>query len=603
MPTFALIVAVWVALNILAAWKLKGIFYRVHIAFWVILITLEKALRPSAHSDDYVIIAILNILASMESGFHPRNYSEPRGQRGIFPFIRDISIQAGVGLHQLFENIYKRELGHYPVFCYIAGNDAILVRDASQIKQILDIEMEPVARAKLVYPLRRTLGINLVTALPHEAIPMRNRTLPYLTGQKLRDYEANSMRPIMDTVMVPTWRQYAAEKRPLNIWDSMLEYSSLIVFMSFLGLRENEISRHIHENLNKMFGLVRKLMLSAQPLPLWVPTPSNLDFKKRMSVVREFIRPFIQKQWNVDTMLGSMIRNYTTRSQRRTFSEWIQFQNKGLYNGLSSFEPTTAEAFSSAMKEANIYRQAQALCRTLESDKLILGINKQLLTECFLIEGGTVDEESVYQEIISNLIGGSETTIVFMTFACYHLATNPQVQEDLRDYLRSNEKCSLEELISIKNGYFANFLDEVLRLSPPGVVHNHPIEGSLELKQSDMALGCTIPEGCTPWMSIVKVHRDYAFWGRSGGSGDSLAMKFDPNRHLQKPIAGSYFPFGIGGRSCPGNWYAKREAAVAIAAMVSNFRVLPADPNYKLVCEYDTTMRPKRPFLVSLTSL
>lgn len=121
--------------------------------------------------------------------------------------------------------------------------------------------------------------------------------------------------------------------------------------------------------------------------------------------------------------------------------------------------------------------------------------------------------------------------------------------------------------------YLRRCLDEGLRLWPtaPGFARG---------PREDTVIGGKWPMRKDDWAIVLipQVHRDPSVWGE-----DSL--EYNPDRFLPQEIkkrpAHSYFPFGVGERSCIGRQFALHEAVLVLARLVHRYTMTP-DPSYEL---------------------
>ena len=278
------------------------------------------------------------------------------------------------------------------------------------------------------------------------------------------------------------------------------------------------------------------------------------------------------------------IRIYFEQHQRDALlGEYIYDNSRG-----GKIKQSFVDLFDRLQMDMGIYSFTKALLAKFKNVTFDRNSRElQAAVETFLCEGGTVRLEHVREEIIGNAIGGSETTIIFMNFACYYLAKNPDCQNKLRTELKSG--VPLEEV-----KYFDWVLSETLRLASPAFVNSRELNGDVELSGDTM-----ISSKLIPWVCQFYMHRESEFW--------SDPEKFDPERWAKSPVPGSYFPFGMGKRRCVGEFYAIREATVSLAHMISKFEIRNADPNYKLEkpedFNPDLTLRAKRPIMLVLKKI
>lgn len=184
--------------------------------------------------------------------------------------------------------------------------------------------------------------------------------------------------------------------------------------------------------------------------------------------------------------------------------------------------------------------------------------------------GGFTDEELVNQ-MMTFLLAGHETTAAALMWAIYILAKHPNIQQRLRDEVRSRLP-SLDEEVTAADidgcSYLHAVCSEVLRIWPP-------VPLTLRVAEVDTSLnGQFVPKGTyvvlAPWATNVSTH----LWGAD-------AMDFKPERWLDangkadnSGGANSNFPFLTflhGPRSCIGQRFAQAEFACLLAAWVGRF--------------------------------
>ena len=108
--------------------------------------------------------------------------------------------------------------------------------------------------------------------------------------------------------------------------------------------------------------------------------------------------------------------------------------------------------------------------------------------------------------------------------------------------------------------YLDQVCSEVLRLYAPAWAGSRRVLAPARLG------GYAIPAGSLVMFSPYLTHRHPAFWDHP--------ERFDPGRFGQEPPApGSYFPFGMGPRSCVGRHLALIELKLLLASILSSVRL------------------------------
>ena len=153
-----------------------------------------------------------------------------------------------------------------------------------------------------------------------------------------------------------------------------------------------------------------------------------------------------------------------------------------------------------------------------------------------------IDLNDLYDEAITMLLVGYETTAFALEWAVYYLSINKDWQD----------KISKEEDIDA-------FINEVLRMSPP-------IWNESRVAMEDVEIdGTLIPTGTHVMLTSLAVHRNKDVFE----DPDTFKPErwFD-NRDLSK---GEYFPFLFGKRQCIGKEFALMEMRVMLTKIAKKF--------------------------------
>ena len=143
--------------------------------------------------------------------------------------------------------------------------------------------------------------------------------------------------------------------------------------------------------------------------------------------------------------------------------------------------------------------------------------------------------------------------------ALYRIAKHPKIRKALYKEIDQIEQRDYTEFISYKNiPYLDSFIKEVLRLDSSISIYGRDTTQTVNLR------GYNIPRGSLVLLSQYGAHRLEKSW-KNPESFDPL--RFHPEykdshhpkgkRHLR-----SYFPFGVGQRSCIGRNLAEQEVKI-----------------------------------------
>jgi cytochrome P450 len=191
--------------------------------------------------------------------------------------------------------------------------------------------------------------------------------------------------------------------------------------------------------------------------------------------------------------------------------------------------------------------------------------------------------QAIREELIAFLIGGSETTISFLTWLCYHLIQNPRIQHKLHEEIDAVGKINFESMSKMQ--YLQACLDETLRLhSPAG------FSCFCALTKTYIG-GVYIPKGSLVFMSQEINHKTVKFWSDS--------LDFVPERWFEER-QGAFHPFGGGATSCIGKKFSYQEAKLLTVMLLQNFNLRQADSK-RLKSDRKVTIRPDGALFAFLT--
>jgi len=184
-----------------------------------------------------------------------------------------------------------------------------------------------------------------------------------------------------------------------------------------------------------------------------------------------------------------------------------------------------------------------------------------------LIATGRFNPTELVDQVCMLFLAGHETSASSLAMTLYLLSIHPAVQEQLRaevdPLLREAPEGipSLEQLRQLK--LTRAVFEEALRLYPPlpFLVREAQHDTSLAGQRCPFHTMVSI----SPWV----VHRHHRYWREP--------ERFDPQRFLAERSslpAGSYLPFGMGPRICPGAAFAMQEATMLLAALVHRYRIV-----------------------------
>ena len=163
-------------------------------------------------------------------------------------------------------------------------------------------------------------------------------------------------------------------------------------------------------------------------------------------------------------------------------------------------------------------------------------------------------------QVATMILAGHETTATALFWALYLLALDPDTQERVAAEAKAATTNSALDLDKLK--FTRAVIDETMRLYPPAFLIARAAAGPDTLAGEAVVKNDVIL--IAPWL----LHRHEKLWDRPEA--------FMPERFLPgapPPDRYAYLPFGVGARVCIGAHFALVEATLALAKLVSTFRI------------------------------
>jgi cytochrome P450 len=199
--------------------------------------------------------------------------------------------------------------------------------------------------------------------------------------------------------------------------------------------------------------------------------------------------------------------------------------------------------------------------------------------------GAGMTDKQLRDEIFTLFTAGHETTANALTFTWYLLGRHPHAQAKLHeevDRVLAGRAPSADDVEDLP--YARAVLSESMRLYPPAWIVTRQAKHDVEVG------GLRVPAGQVIMMSQWVTHHDERWWPQPEA--------FKPERWLTEPAVErpryAYFPFGGGARSCIGEFFARMEATLIIAAVARRWRMDLVDAKEPAL-QPTITLRPKGP--------
>ncbi len=179
-------------------------------------------------------------------------------------------------------------------------------------------------------------------------------------------------------------------------------------------------------------------------------------------------------------------------------------------------------------------------------------------------DGRGLDQDEIHDQVITMIIGGSETSASTLCWALHLVTGNPGIEHRLHDEVMAalgGRSAGYDDLPRLELA--GRVITEALRLYPPVWLTTRVTTAPTELG------GRQLPPGSTIVFSPSAVHRNRLSYRRPSD--------FDPDRWLPERSAdlarGTYAAFGAGARRCIGDSYGLMESKIALATMLGSWRL------------------------------
>lgn len=183
-------------------------------------------------------------------------------------------------------------------------------------------------------------------------------------------------------------------------------------------------------------------------------------------------------------------------------------------------------------------------------------------------DGVGMTDQQTYDEVLTLLTAGIETTAIALAWALYEVGQNPEIERRLHaeiDSVVGDRQVSIADVPAL--AYTGQIVQEVLR--------KYPIWFVMRRTLVDVQLGdVLLPPGAEVIVSPHALHHDDRYF--------SSPLRFDPGRWTPEFTAGlprgAFIPFGGGNRQCLGNTFAQTEIVITLATVARRWRLVPTRP-------------------------
>jgi len=192
-----------------------------------------------------------------------------------------------------------------------------------------------------------------------------------------------------------------------------------------------------------------------------------------------------------------------------------------------------------------------------------------------------VARQRLRDELVTLLLAGHETTASTLGWTFYLADKHPEVWQRLHEEAVSalgDRLPTFEDLNNLR--YTSMVIEEAMRLYPPVWILTR------QSLAEDEVGGYHVPAGVDVLICPYTMHRNPQFWEDPERFDPE---RFNPDQSKARPRY-AYLPFGAGPRFCVGNHLGMMEAALVVAMVCRDLRLVK-QPGYRVVAEPMLSLR------------
>ncbi|XP_001951034.3 cytochrome P450 4C1 [Acyrthosiphon pisum] len=328
----------------------------------------------------------------------------------------------------------------------------------------------------------------------------------------------------------------------------------------------NEKNRILTRNLKKELG-------KTQPFDLWdYIADTTLDI-----ICQTAMGYNLDTQLNNESEFAEALTKASELDSMRIYKPWLHpdiiFSIYGKLTGLHNVYKTLHKLPNQVikeMKETYAQRKIDNKSNTIDvndDDKKRLKVFLDTLLD--LNEAGAnFSDEELRDEVVTMMIGGSETSAITLCFCLLLLAIHPEIQDKVYDEIYEvlgdgDQTITIED--TTKLVYLEQCLRETLRLYPIGPLLLRQLQDDVKIFSGDH----TLPKGTTCIISPICTHHIPELYPNP--------WSFNPDNfdaeNVSKRHKFSFIAFSGGPRGCIGSKYAMLSMKVLVSTFLRNYSV------------------------------
>lgn len=190
------------------------------------------------------------------------------------------------------------------------------------------------------------------------------------------------------------------------------------------------------------------------------------------------------------------------------------------------------------------------------------------------VAGKKLSKDEIWDQILSFMMAGHETTALTMSWLFYYLAQHPEVQERIAEECKRNDYKFDNSLSINQYPYLSAVINEIMRLYPAGWILSR--EAAVDASIGEFK----IKKGQVLAVAPIITHRDPRWWDRPD--------EFIPERFLEdhvlynKAPKFAFIPFSAGKRNCIGARFAVLEITLLCIHFFKEHRVETSQQNVRM---------------------
>lgn len=166
----------------------------------------------------------------------------------------------------------------------------VLLSHPDHIEQVLVTDNRKFAKNFALQLLRPLLGDGLLTS--EGSTWLRNRRLIQPAFQRKRIEEYGSTMVALAARTVAHWR----DGQQIDIHAEMMRLTLAVAAKTLMGVDVAEASAEVGDTLEIIMADFTSRFESVQPLPVWIPTPGNLRFKRAVRRLEQIIQRIVTER-------------------------------------------------------------------------------------------------------------------------------------------------------------------------------------------------------------------------------------------------------------------------------------------------------------------